>query len=150
VLLGDGSRRASLREEAEGVERLDFLDLVPADAFPQALASADALLVNERPGVAEMSVPSKLTSYFDSGRPIIAATDPGGVTAAELAASNAGITVPSGRPEALVETVLRLREDPARAAELGSNGRRYRAEVLRESEAVDRFADTIAGLASRK
>ena len=65
------------------------------------------LLVNERPGLIEMSAPSKLTTYFEAGRPIVAATEPTSITAEEIERSGAGIRVAPGRPSAILEAVLR-------------------------------------------
>src|SRR5699024_3086421 len=73
VLLGDGSERTALEALAEGSNKIRFVSSLHQDEFPLALAAADALLVNELPGVKEMALPSKLTSYFAAGRPIIAA-----------------------------------------------------------------------------
>ena len=72
-----------------------------------------------------MAVPSKLTSYFSSGKPILAATDSAGFTAGELAASGAGVCVPAGRPDLLLSEALRLATDRVLAAQLGEAGRRY-------------------------
>ena len=55
VLLGDGNQRVSL-EAMAACSRLQFLDPLPDGVFERALASADILLVNERPGVTEMAV----------------------------------------------------------------------------------------------
>lgn len=96
VLLGDGNQRAALQERGVGVRRLQFLDPLPHDRFPDALAAADVLLVNEAPTVAEMSVPSKLTSYFTAGRPVVAASWERSAAAAELRRSGGGV----GRPGA--------------------------------------------------
>ena len=62
-----------------------------------------------------MSVPSKLTSYFATGLPIIAATDAGSVTAEEIEASGAGIRVDADRPELIVKAAMELRNDPQTA-----------------------------------
>ena len=88
--------------------RLEILPPVGDVEFPSALGAADVLLVNERPGVARMSVPSKLTSYFRAGKPILAATDATGFTASELAASGAGVCVPADRPDLLLSEAIRL------------------------------------------
>ena len=106
VLMGSGNHSAEL--EAMGTNRsLQIVDPLPPESFPATLHAADILLVNERSGVTEMSVPSKLTSYFATGRPIIAATDAGSVTAEELKLSGAGIRVDTERPELLVNAALR-------------------------------------------
>jgi glycosyltransferase involved in cell wall biosynthesis len=146
VLLGDGARRAALQAGASDIRRLQFIDPVGDDDFAGVLQAADALLVNEMPGLAAMSVPSKLTSYFAAGRPVIAATDAGSVTAGELADSGAGVRVDAGDPAALVAAALDLADDPERARTLGEAGRKYRDEVLGGAQAIDRYADWVAGL----
>lgn len=142
VLLGDGHRRAAL--EAMGANpNLQFLDPLPAAEFASALASADILLVNERPGMTEMSVPSKLTSYFSSGRPVLAAVDARSVTAAEIRASGAGVRVAPDDPEALLQGAEALASDPALADQLGASGLGYRRTTLSADTALAALADSL-------
>src|SRR5699024_8670264 len=122
VLLGDGHRRQDLQRAATGEPRVQFLDPVPDAEFAVTLAAADVLLVNELPGLTEMSVPSKLTSYFATGLPVLGAVDPGSTTAEELVAAGAAPTVPAGDPAALVTAVERLRDDPELCRRLGAAG----------------------------
>jgi glycosyltransferase involved in cell wall biosynthesis len=150
VLLGDGNQRASLEAASADVEALEFLTPVSEDEFPAALGAADVLLVNERPGVARMAMPSKLTSYFRSGKPIVAATDAAGFTARELATSGAGVCVPADRPDLLLTEALRLGTDRALAARLGEAGRRYCDELLSEEAALDRYERWIIDLAGMR
>ena len=149
VLLGDGNQRAEVQAAAQGIRSVQFIDPLPDGEFEHALASADVLLVNERPGMAEAAVPSKLTSYFSTGLPVIAATDLGSVTAAEIAASGGGVRVDAGRPRALVDAVLALHADPDGRAAYGAAGRAFRASTLDEDAAVTRFGDWLSGLAGR-
>lgn len=139
VLMGDGGERQRLERLAAGVSAVRFLDPLPGDAYQSALEAADVLIVNEHAGLREMAVPSKLTSYFSSGRPIIAATDAGSVTAEEIAASGAGLRVDAGDPRALLRAVLELQADPDRALRLGQSGLEYRKAVLDQDAAIDAF-----------
>lgn len=150
VLLGDGNQRARLEAAAAGLSTLKIMPPVSDEVFPAALGAADVLLVNERPGVAQMSVPSKLTSYFTSGKPILAATDADGLTARELDASGAGVKVPADRPDLLLDEAMRLGADRAIATQLGEAGRRYSAKVLSEETALDLYEDWVIGLADRR
>lgn len=143
VLLGDGHRRQDLQRLAAGDPRLQFLDPVPDAEFTATLAAADVLLVNELPGLTEMSVPSKLTSYFATGLPVLGAVDPGSTTAEELAAAGAPPPVPAGDPEALVGAVEELRADPDRCGRLGSAARDFRTRMLSEEHAVTRFTAVV-------
>lgn len=143
VLVGDGGERPGLELRAQGVSRLTFVDPLDHAEYRLALGAADVLLVVEKPGVSAMAAPSKLTSYFHAGRPVIAACDRRGITASEVAASGAGIIVPAGKPTVLLKAVLTLGADAEEASRLGRNGRHYREAVLGESAAIEKWACLI-------
>lgn len=138
VLLGDGNQRASLESQLHG-DHLVFTDPLPDAEFTQALHAADVLLVNERPGLTEMSVPSKLTSYFSTGVPVVAATDRSSVTADELQTAGAGVRVDAADPEGLLTAVEALAADRERARQYGEAGRAFRADQLSETVAIQAF-----------
>ncbi|TFD49813.1 glycosyltransferase WbuB [Cryobacterium frigoriphilum] len=139
VLLGNGNQREALLARARGITRIQFLDALPDADFQATLRSADLLLVNELPGVTEMSVPSKLTSYFSTGLPVLAATDAGSVTAGELQLSGGGVRANAGDPAALVDAVIALAADPGRCQSLGAAGQNYCHENLSQAAALTRF-----------
>lgn len=148
VLMGDGNQRRSLEAAAQGVPTLDFVDPLPADKFQQALASADILLVNERAGVKDMAVPSKLTSYFNAGVPVVAATDSGSVTAFEVEKSGGGIRVDAGNPVALLDALEELSSDQGRSKALAINGLEFRRVTLSKAVAIAHYDEFLSGLAS--
>ncbi len=147
VLVGDGNQREALERAADGITSMQMLSSVPEAEFQRTLAAADILLVNEKPGVAGMAVPSKLTSYFSVGRPVIAATDPGSVTESEVLLSGGGVVVPSGDPEALLAAAEALAVDADRAAALGEAGRRFRERQLSSRASLDTYAQLLQKLA---
>ncbi len=125
VLVGDGNARASVAARAAGVQRLTMLPSASPREHAGLLAAADVLLVNEVPGVAEMSLPSKLTSYFAAGRAVLAATGAEGATAELLRRSGAGVRVDPADAAALLDAVLDLRNHPDAAATHAALGQRY-------------------------
>jgi glycosyltransferase involved in cell wall biosynthesis len=139
VLLGDGNQREHLEGLGEHVRSLRFLRPIPDEQFSAALYAADALLVNEGTGISEMAVPSKLTSYLASGRPVIAATHENSVTHCELKRSGAGIQVPPGSPEQLLSAVIRLGGDRDLSDRLGRAGLDHLSCDLGREPALDRF-----------
>lgn len=108
VLMGDGSQRRELEDLGTGIPTLSFLPPADDADFSDVLAAADVLLVNERGSAVEMSLPSKLTSYFKAGQAVLAAVPETGGTAAEVRRSGAGRVVPCDDPEALLEGTLAL------------------------------------------
>ncbi|GAP53576.1 putative colanic acid biosynthesis glycosyl transferase WcaI [Arthrobacter sp. Hiyo6] len=147
VLLGDGNQRRSLEEKAKGIRTIQFIDPLPDDKFQHALAAANILLVNELPGVKDMAVPSKLTSYFNAGLPVIAATDAESVTASEIRSSGGGLRVDASDPECLLETAEELGGNATMASDLGAQGLRFRHETLSETAAIGHYDDFITSLA---
>ncbi|MDR6414878.1 glycosyltransferase family 4 protein [Pseudarthrobacter sulfonivorans] len=150
VLMGDGNQRRRLEELARDVPNITFVDPLPGHTFQVALAAADVLLVNELPGVKDMAVPSKLTSYFNAGVPVMAATDSDSVTAHEIETSGGGVRVDAAVPLALVETAESLAREPAIAARMVENALRFRHETLSESAAVAHYDEFITSLASSR
>lgn len=140
ALLGDGSTREALLALCQGLQSIEFLDPVESQEYHNVLEAADILLVNELNGVSEMSVPSKLTSYFQAGKPVVASTEPHGITAEEVNLSKAGLVVQSNSPDGLIDTIEKLFEDKGLMRELGINGRKYAEDVLSQKTALEKFS----------
>lgn len=130
VLIGNGSQRLALRDYAADLKHVSFIEPLPEGQFEAALVAADCLLLHEKPGVLEMSVPSKLTTYFAAGRPVVAATHPGTGAAALMALSDAGVTVRAGDAAAILTAIECLAAHPETANQYGANGQYYAAEHL--------------------
>lgn len=145
VLLGDGNQRRRLEALGSGISCLQFLDPLDDKDFAIALSCADILLLNEKPEVTEMAVPSKLTTYFAAAKPVVAATNFDSTSAEEIRVSGGGVIVPAGSPDRLLSEILALRNDRERAAELGSSGRRYQLTTLTSQACLDRLSKCIGG-----
>ena len=143
VLMGDGNQRDALRARAAGLPNLDFLPPADAEEFTDVLAAADVLAVTQRASVLDMSVPSKLTSYFVSGRPVVASVADAGGTAEEVRRSGAGFLVAPEDPAAVLGAVRKLIASPAEADALGAHGPRYVARHLGREAALARFDDLL-------
>lgn len=145
VLMGNGSQRSELEARAAGITTLDIMDGVPSHDFSDVLAAADVLLLHERPGIEEMCVPSKLTSYFAAGRPVLAATSRTSAAAYEIEASGAGRVVESGDPARLLQGLKEIAHNES-PDKLGSRGRTYAQERLNEESALKSYREWITML----
>ena len=147
VLMGDGNRRDTLAPMAHGIPTIQIIDPVSDESFPAALAAADVLLVTQRAEVHDMSVPSKLTAYFNAGRPIVCSASSAGGTADEVTRSGAGLLVPAQDAQALLDAVLELRRSPALSESLGRSGQAYSREHLSATVGLERVVALVsAGL----
>lgn len=146
VILGDGNDRPAVQRLATGLPNVRFVEPVVDERYPDALAAADCLLLNERRSVQDMCLPSKLTSYLAAGRPIVAATAAGGAAAGQVLDAGAGLVVPPARPDQLLDAVVRVVDDPAAGAAYGANGLRYAALHLSSEAARERIVRFTAEL----
>lgn len=150
VLMGSGSQLDSLKKQSQGINTIEFLPPQEDNDFQDLLRSADVLLVNEKPGLREMAVPSKLTSYFFAGMPVLAAVEPDGTTAEEVLAAQAGILAKPGHPKELVEAALHLQADPQLRTRLGILGKQHAENFLAEKSAVDSYEKWLRALTPHK
>jgi glycosyltransferase involved in cell wall biosynthesis len=148
ALVGDGNDRERLERIARerDLRAVQFVPLQGPGDWEATMDASDVLLVNQRPSVADMSLPSKLTSYFASGKPVIAAVSSDSETAAEIASADAGIIVPPVDAPALRDAILQLKRDPLRAETLGARGQGYADTTLSRAQALSGYDDFIARL----
>jgi glycosyltransferase involved in cell wall biosynthesis len=136
VLMGDGNQRERLQQMAVDLDNVRFLLPQDEEVFPSILAASDVLLVSQRPTVIDMSLPSKLTSYFTVGRPVIAAVSPQSETAKVIAESGGGLLVDPSDSVALVSALESLSRTPFRAQQIGERGMAYATSHLSAEAAL--------------
>lgn len=150
TLVGDGNQRSKLVTLAEQyrLPNIRFLPIQPAEIFPSVLAAADVLLINQRSAVTNMSLPGKLTSYFASGRPIVAAVSPDSETAMEIREARSGVLVPPDQPARLLQAIQEVADEPALLERLGAAGRLFARRELSAGHALARIEALIHAIAT--
>lgn len=113
VIVGDGNAKSSVQSFASGCRNVNFVPPLPGQEYPFALHAADVLLLLEKDGIREMSLPSKLTSYVSVNRPIVAAITDGGATFAELTTHRFGHIARPSQPEDLARLIASIQHDPS-------------------------------------
>ena len=151
VLAGDGNDRERLQAEARrrGLVGVQFLPMQGPGRWEELMQASDVLLVNQRASVADMSLPSKLTSYFPAARPVVAAVAPDSETAREIQSAQAGYVVAPEDPAALRDVLLSLRRDRSAATTFGDSVRRYATTNLSAEASLQRQEQFVLAVASR-
>ncbi len=125
VINGEGSAKAALAAEVCELANVRLGTYQPMARLAEVLATGDVHVVPLRAGLGRVSVPSKTYSILAAGRPVVAAIDPGTEVPRMLAESGAGVAVAPDDPEAFIDALRGMLADPAHAAEMGANGRRW-------------------------
>ena len=128
VFCGQGPEKAPLQAQCEGLARVRFLDLQPADRLGALLNTADIHLLPQRAGAADLVMPSKLTGMLASGRPVVC----GAARGTELAGvvARCGLVTPPEDAPAMAEAVRKLASNGQIRETLGVAARRYAQDHL--------------------
>lgn len=150
VFLGGGNQKQMLEREAEGVSGITFMKSVDDDEYAETLNAADVLVVNERPGVSQMSMPSKVGSYFAAGRPVVACTDLQGELGMLLRQEKIGRVVPPGDMRKFGEVVSEYREDARSLLAQRDRAVEWARLNVRSGPILERYREIIAATVSAR
>jgi len=145
-LVGHGNQEGNLKALCEGKSNIEVLPAVSDEDYSALLAAADLLLVNERSTQMEMSLPSKLTSYLYSQRPVIAAVPRGGATWKFL--DGVAVLVEAGDPRALASKISELSNQSELLREYAGKGLNFAHDNLEPSVGRKRYIDWVQSLLS--
>jgi glycosyltransferase involved in cell wall biosynthesis len=144
VLVGGGNQVEKLKAMAAGIRNIQFVPTVSEKELANLLQAADILLVNEKPGVQEMSIPSKLTTYFQSQVPVLVCSEANSLAGRIVIENGLGFWAQSGNPEGLLKRIetleLESRVVIARKAKL------FADEFLSKEAALLQFRETLENL----
>ena len=147
-LVGHGNQESNLKALCIGKSNIAVLPAVSDEDYSALLSAADLLLVNERSTQMEMSLPSKLTSYLYSERPVIAAVPRGGATWKFL--DGVAELVEAGDPVALARAVEELSKQPEKLADLAGRGRVFADANLDPEVGRKKYLDWVEKLIGSK
>jgi len=127
-LVGHGNQENYLRALCDSKSNISVMPAVSEEDYSALLSAADLLLINERSTQMEMSLPSKLTSYLYSERPVLAAVPRGGATWKFL--DGVAELVEAADPNALAKKIEELRQNQIRLDELAKLGSEFAKKYL--------------------
>ena len=127
-LIGHGNQENTLKQMCAGRKNISVMAAVSDENYSLLLSAADLLLVNERSTQIEMSLPSKLTSYLYSERPVLAAVPQGGATWKFL--DGVAELVEAADPKALAKKIEELSHNQFRLEELATLGSEFAKKHL--------------------
>jgi glycosyltransferase involved in cell wall biosynthesis len=147
-LVGHGNQETNLKALCAGKSNIAVMPAVSDADYSSLLSAADLLLVNERSTQMEMSLPSKLTSYLYSERPVIAAVPRGGATWKFL--DGVAELVEAGDPKALASKIEELSRNQSRLDELAKLGSAFAVKHLDPAVGRKKYLEWVEKLIQSK
>lgn len=149
IIVGDGMSRPWLESAvaAAGLaENFFFEGQQPAAEIPRYHTIADALLAClVKSDLLDLTIPSKVLSYFAAGKPLLLAMD--GEAQTLVREAGCGFAAGSGDSGALYENIRKLRALPAAERQaMGARGRDYHFRHFERNANMDRLYDFVFDL----
>jgi glycosyltransferase involved in cell wall biosynthesis len=145
VIAGSGSMKAACYEIASSYQNANIIfEDVPAGKVPEIQDQADVMLLPVRRGGAMSSIPSKLSAYLFSEKPVIACVEENSDTAYAIRSANCGWIVPPEDSVKLVETFQMVFSIPKpELHRYGINGFRYAEENFSKKKNLKKLVHLI-------
>ncbi len=144
MLVGDGMDKPRLVADAErrGLDNVVFVDSVPKVRVADYVNASDVCTaVLMRNDTFKTVYPNKVFDYMSCRKPIIIAID--GVARKLVEDAGAGLFVEPENPDAFVEALVALKNDPDRRAAMGASGRRHAVEHYSRAAMGDRYLEIL-------
>jgi glycosyltransferase involved in cell wall biosynthesis len=125
LLVGSGAKKQWLESLAkkEGLNDVSFLSPQPRSDLADVLNASDVAIISFIPGMAGVSVPSKMYNILAAGKPIIALVDHDSETAMVVREEQIGWVVPPERPDLVAAALEEASADRQCLLEMGKRAR---------------------------
>ena len=135
IFVGSGAEKETLQQQAASLDNVLFIPRQTKADIPDYWRLCDVALIHLKntPTFAEV-IPSKLFEIMGMGLPIVCAA-PAGEATQIVDAHQAGITLPSGNPKKLADTIVTLSKQQVQLATYANNSYDARTHYTREKQA---------------
>ncbi|MCR5627491.1 MAG: glycosyltransferase family 4 protein [Lachnospiraceae bacterium] len=140
VIIGTGTEADKVKAfvEEKKPANLEYREMLPRDEYEKQLDKADVGLVVLSPDFSIPNYPSRILSYMQMGKPILAVTD----TVTDIHAlvtyeARCGWWCPSDDPTSFIETIEKICDEADSLKELGNNGREYLEKNFNVTRSVE-------------
>ena len=130
-IIGDGTEADYIANfiEKNSLENVSFATVLPRDEYEAKLKMADVGIVMLSPDFTIPNYPSRILSYMQLAKPVLAVTDRiTDIHALVTYEASCGWWCPSDNTASFVATVRKICEDRESFQKLGQNGRKYLEE----------------------
>lgn len=151
LFVGEGPVKQEIVAQAtqQGLPNVTFHPEVPRQQMPVFLSAANAALVPlYRSNLAAIALPSKMFDAWACQCPTLVSVD--GEARQVLGEAGAGLFVEPENAQALAAAILKLKNDPVAAQEMGLKGRRFVTEHYSRQAQAQQLAQLLQSILAQK
>ena len=148
LICGWGAKQGWLRQQVyeRHLENVTVIDPRPREDLGELLGACDVAVLAFVPGMAGVSVSSRLYNMLAAGRPIIAAVEANSEVALVVVEEGAGLVVRPGDVGAFVAAIRGLAAEPERRREMSEKGPRAAEARYSLNTALEVYTRVLRGL----
>jgi glycosyltransferase involved in cell wall biosynthesis len=152
MMLGSGAKRRWVEAyvEREGLRNVTVDSIRSREDQQDFLNACDVSIISFAPGMAGVSVPSRMYNSMAAGKPIIAVADAESELARVVTEEAIGVVVPPGDVAQLVATIQRLAADPITLHEMGTRARAVVIEKYSLPHTISTYARLIDNMLDQR
>lgn len=149
LFIGNGPKRGEIVEfkEKHNLDNVMILPYQDRATLRFSLGAADVALISLKSNLESLMFPCKVYGIMASGRPFIYLGSEQGEIGRISQTAECGFTVPPGKVESLVDTILHLYQDESLQQELGDKARGHFLEHFERNLATARYYDLLMDVA---
>jgi len=131
VMMGDGTEKERLSRKAEESDaNVSFVGHQSVEVAKAAMFKASAGFVSLVPELYRYAYPSKTMTYLEQGCPVLVAVETDSCLARDVVRNGAGMAVPSGDVDALVNAISSLADEPESISSMQTNALEFSAKAF--------------------
>lgn len=148
LLIGSGAKKAWLEDaiRREGLPNATVMSARSRSELSDSLSACDLAFLSFIPGMAGVSVPSRMYNILAAGKPILAAADSESELARVVLEERVGWVVDPGCPDKTVQTILAAKEAAGERAEMAGRARAAAEKKYTLDNVVTAYQNLLAGL----
>lgn len=148
AIVGDGMKKKNLIQKAQQLElsNVRFIPFQPQQDLPYLLAASDVLIVPLDVDKSQLSVPSKLSNFMATGRPILGLAHEDSETAKVIDESKCGMRVGPESVGEIAKAIVNLKNSQDLRETFGHNGRRYAETCFAKEKVLDIYENLMLSL----
>ncbi|MEP2653495.1 MAG: glycosyltransferase WbuB [Paraglaciecola sp.] len=144
VMCGSGAALNRLKNTANHLSNIIWLELQPYEKLNDFLNLADVHLLPQQADAADLVMPSKLTGMLSSGKPVVATADED--TEVYAVVKGCGLLVKPAEDIKFAEAIRTLANDTELRIKLGKNARKYAESHLNFQAIMMQFSKELSSL----
>lgn len=144
VMMGDGTEKERLSRKAEeNGAAVTFVGHQPVEVAKAAMARASIGFVSLVPELYRYAYPSKTMTYLEQGCPVLVAVETRSCLARDVIDNGAGVAVPGGDVDALVNAILSPADDPESLGSMRQKALEFSARAFATDVVLARWSSLL-------